>query len=1041
MDILCCCGHLRSKRKHQPEDEPNLGLPTLPPAARLPPPMPNSLALSPGSTAARSSLTNPLPGAAADASVQLAELIVEDSDDDHDDEPVQDSKSKSNSTFQTVKSRIRRHLSQDSLSRPSETAEQIARRAEVKRLLRKRIQEELRSETDVPPSTPPRHIPGQAILAVNGPRDTIEFTVDENKRDKELARLKTHHLANSAQHRYRLSNPFSKKSSDASVGKENHRLDGRAASLPDWANVESEASLRDCHLGVRERSSMPDIPKSPTLLPVQGSPLNDASSLTSWRLSLSEDKLDDFTPDKALPLSWHSANSAASYTMTDVRKPEPLSRQRSQSSPLTARDYNAANIFHSRQASLNSTIRNRIPASETLVRDESPVGLWLRTQNMQFRPSTTSQSPSEQGSEDQHDQHDHQVIHHQTKAEDAVTTTPTGTVRSRRQYTTKRTSATLLPGPAHRTNVVRAVMLPEAHSVLSSVQLPATVPPGDSPSRSFQVKPLPNPPRRGLSGLKLSSFKWNQSPNKSHNNLKLHPPASSGPRSSAQCLSLHKARQTTTEAGSETSSFVRREAELQAVEERFRDSHLRTEPRVPIESKFREIFDHDGDSNAINRNSFLSILHSNIQKRDRLAAIENLDGNGTDHITFVQGPSQKPDPRLRGPSSLKPPDHGHLQVPVASHGHSVARSSGTSHGSSRKSDESGRPRGFSSSKEGDETAQMWKRALRAGSKSRSSRGSALSDVLVAPTHPGVASEFKELPAAPQPSENRSVNISPPSGHSPTCDIRASQDDDATFQETLIRSNTILRGWAHQLERQEAEARQRSQSHGPVSSLPFQATKMPPASWARFSSHNREQRNAAAGEADNIKAKDFAVKEISATGDVNWTTDKLQDGVAPPRSVGRFFSDKFALTFKTRWSKLIPGLSAAPSRDRSMHGGRRSSIQSGGSLEYPELELLPSAGRYRELRALEREIDEMKGIKGNKRLSSDEFSIQHDRPSLTAKMAGALQQHVGGSDAELSKMSDTASFVEEKAHMVQLRSPDTPATQIQYPDVAHMKDRS
>lgn len=185
MDILCCCGHLRPKKKPQHGGEPKLPTP--------PPPVPPSLLASPGSTFARSSLTNPLPGAAADASVQLGELIVEDSDDDngdHDDVTARGSKSRSTSTLQAVKSRIRRHLSQDSLSRQSETEEQIARRAEVKRLLRKRIEEELRSEADIvlsEPYSPPRFVPGQGNLAVNvnGPRDTIEFTVDENKRGKE----------------------------------------------------------------------------------------------------------------------------------------------------------------------------------------------------------------------------------------------------------------------------------------------------------------------------------------------------------------------------------------------------------------------------------------------------------------------------------------------------------------------------------------------------------------------------------------------------------------------------------------------------------------------------------------------------------------------------------------------------------------------------------------------------------------------------------------------------------------------------------------
>lgn len=978
-------------------------------------------------------MTNPLPGAAADASVQLAELIVEDSDDDHDDDPAHKSKTKSTSTFQTVKSRIRRHLSQDSLSRQSESEEQIARRAEVKRLLRKRIQEELRSEADVPPSTPPRLVSGQGKLGVNGPRDTIEFAVDEVKRDKELARFKAYHLAQSKEHQCRLSNPF------FSNDKENRGLEGRAASLPDWVDAESNPSQSDSHHGLRERSSVPGIPKSPTILPVRGLSFNDAPSLISWRLSLSADKPDGtLTSHNNSSVTRRVANSLASCSMPDVKKSEPPNRQRSISSPLVTHNYDNANILHSRQASLNSTMRDRIPASETLVRDESPVGLWLRTQSMQFRPSTTSQSPSEHGSEDYHSLH---VTHHQTEAQDAFTATPTGTIRAYRQRCTERASAYLLPGPAHRINVVQAAMPPEAHTGLSSIQLSTTGPTTDSPTRTSHVKPLPNPPRKGLGGLRLPSLKWSQSSGKGHKSLKVNLPASSQPGSSSQSLPLSNARRTTTEAGSDTSSFVRREAELQAVEERFRDSHLRMEPLVPIESKFIEIFDHDGDPNADNRSSFFCRLHLNAQKRDKPVALENLDGNGTDHITLVQEPLQRTGPRPHGTSSLETPDHGHLQVPVVDRGTNRRNLGGTSLRTSRKSGESGRPRGFSCSKQGDETAQMWKRALRTESKSKSPRGSTSSDVILSPSHLGVVCDLKGVPTAPQPSGNESLNLSTPGIHSPTGERRPSRDNDAKLRENLIRSSKFLQSWAHQLESQESEARERTRSNGPASSPFVQATKMPLASWSRFPSYNHEQRNAAAGQADNIKSKDFAVKEISGAGEPNWTTDKPHDEFTLPKVVGRSFSDKFASTFKSRWSKLIPGRSGIPFRDGSMQGGRRSSIQTGGDLEYPELELLPSAGRYRELRALEREIDEMKGVKTKKRSSSDAFPTQPDRPRLTDKMAGAWQQPGAGSDAELSKTSDTTSFVEENASMMRMRSPDTPATQIQYPNVAHTKDVS
>lgn len=532
----------------------------------------------------------------------------------------------------------------------------------------------------------------------------------------------------------------------------------------------------------------------------------------------------------------------------------------------------------------------------------------------------------------------------------------------------------------------------------------------------------------------------NRSSHKAQTSPKLEDLVGSQPDTSTPTLSLSNARRTT-EAGSETSSFLRREAELQAVEERFRDSHLRIGPLVPIQSKFKEIFDHYGGPDTTNGTPFLFRLHSYVQAPHNSAAIENLDGNGTDHITFVQEPSLKPESRLHIGPGLEASKDEHLKVPILDHGHSRAKSSGTSFGSSKKSGESGRARGFSSSKDGDETAQIWKRALRAESKSRSPRDSTSCDLPLVTAHPGAVSESNEITTAPHPFSDDSLKLFTPGLQSPTCDRRRSRDDDATFRETLAKSSTVLQGWARQLERQELETRKRSPQDGSVSQAPIQATKIPPASWARFPSHNREQRNAAAGKADSVKSKDFAVKETSAAGDLQWTTDILQDDPTTLHATGRSFSDRLSLVIKTRWSKIITGRSGTPSRDRSMHGGRRSSIQTGGELEYPELELLPSAGRYRELRALEREIDELKGIKTKRRSSSDTFATQHDRIHLTDKMADAIQQHSAGSDAELSKTSDTASYIEEKASMVLLRSPDTPVTQIQYPNVAHTKDIS
>ncbi|KAJ0125259.1 hypothetical protein J7T55_006604 [Diaporthe amygdali] len=768
MAILCCCSQFRSRKRIQNEGYADLPVP--PPPAKLPPPVLHPSATSPGSTLARSSLTNPLPGAATDASVHLGELVVEESDDDDDEDPVQDSRNRSTSTLLAVKSRIRRHLSQDSLQRQSETEEQIAHRAEVKRLMRKRIQEELQSEADNIPSrssTPQRHVPGPATLPGNGPRDTIEFTVDENHKSRELAPITADHVM--------------------------------------------ETDEEEGHL--------------------HGSTFHDASSLASWRLSLSADKLADlFTPDKSLTLFRPLANTPATCSTADLREGASLVRPR--------------------------------------------IGFLLR--------SLCSPSP---------------------------------------------------------------------------------------------------PYRKGISGLKLPSFK---------------------------------------------------------LEERFRNSHLRKGSLNPVESKFREIFDHDGDPGPNNRISLLSKLHFNVPKRAKVAIIETLDGSISGHA--LAGMHASPPSELHNKTSMQASlDNEHLQVPVIVHRKSTAKATGIGqtpviiHGRSR------RLRGFSSSKDGDDAAELWKRAVRAESESRSPRGSTSSNVPAICLSPAI-SDHGKVPKAPQPSGAGSLSSSRSDVHSPLCKVHPDLSGEAAVREALRRSTTILEHWVHRIESQEREAQEQGKNCASVPFSHYKEMKMPPASWAKFPSYNREERNASAGGDDNIKSKDFAVRNISASGNIIWATDKMGNHPSSQKGIARTFSDKFSQTFKSRLSKLIPGRSRTPSRDRSIRGERRSSIQMAGDLEYPELEILSTAGGYRELRALEAEIHEMKGIVDTKTQSTqNDFAAPPLRPSLAEKMATAMQQHHGCSDPDLSQASDAASCVAEKASIVQIRSPETPTLQVRYPEATRAKE--
>lgn len=415
MVILCCCSRFLHKTKQQTGEDAShkdeaQGLPARPAPARLSPSTTNRMLTISQSTAAQSTLTNPLPGADADLSVQLAELVIEDSEDENgDDEAAYTHRNRSTSTLEAVKARIRLHLSQDSIPGPTETDEQIARRAEVKRLMRKRIQEELQGEnSSIPggpsalqPPAPPSAVPTNFLN--NGPRDTIEFTVAEVANEQELEIAKSAHLSDSTALGVRdISRTASERSSNLSSGKENRRLLHSPVSLH-YGNEEDSKEIWSGHQRhVRQRSSMPDFPVSPQLQPVHAASLHDTVSMKSWRLSLSAERLADlFTLEKTRS-SFRPVTSPADNCNTvnaDADNGNTVNADadnaKVRTSPPPLEEKTANDLYGSRVPPQADHPGRRLPKSNSLVRDESPVGLWLRAQSQHFHLSLASRFESE----------------------------------------------------------------------------------------------------------------------------------------------------------------------------------------------------------------------------------------------------------------------------------------------------------------------------------------------------------------------------------------------------------------------------------------------------------------------------------------------------------------------------------------------------------------------------------------------------------------------------------------------------------------------
>lgn len=400
MVMLCCCPRLLHKTKQPVEEdarskEESQGLPARPAPARLSPSVPNRLLTLSQSTAAQPTLTNPLPGADADYSIRLAELVIEDSEDENgDDEAAYTHRNRSTSTLEAVKARIRLHLSQDSIPGPTETDEQVARRAEVKRLMRKRIQEELQGEnisnhgdpSTLQPPVPPSIVPTGFLN--NGPRDTIEFAVEEVTNEQVVERATSAHLSNSASPGVQdISSAVSNRSSTCSSDKENRRLVRSPVSLHDGFENDSKASRSGHRRHVRQRISMPDFLVSPQLDHIRVASLHDTVCMESWRLSLSADRLADLITPEKTQSSFRPPFSPANNRDTINADADGRNVLTSPALP----DEETANDSYASQGPLQvAQPGRRLPKSSSLLRDESPVGLWLRAQGQQFQAATAS---------------------------------------------------------------------------------------------------------------------------------------------------------------------------------------------------------------------------------------------------------------------------------------------------------------------------------------------------------------------------------------------------------------------------------------------------------------------------------------------------------------------------------------------------------------------------------------------------------------------------------------------------------------------------
>nr|XP_036580983.1 uncharacterized protein CTRU02_08948 [Colletotrichum truncatum]KAF6789156.1 hypothetical protein CTRU02_08948 [Colletotrichum truncatum] len=155
---------------------------------------------------------------------------------------------------------------------------------------------------------------------------------------------------------------------------------------------------------------------------------------------------------------------------------------------------------------------------------------------------------------------------------------------------------------------------------------------------------------------------------------------------------------------------------------------------------------------------------------------------------------------------------------------------------------------------------------------------------------------------------------------------------------------------------------------------------PPASWAKWASHTRAERTAAAGPADNVIPKDFAAS-ATVSEKQTWVTDKTSvEQEMETQQTPQSLSKRLGKAVKAGLNKM------AQSKPKSKQPDQ---------LEYPELEILPTKEGYKDLKALEKSIEAMKVSQRAKMATNPALAIaemeKESKNSLGKALAVQIQE--------------------------------------------------
>ncbi|KAI0901295.1 hypothetical protein F4806DRAFT_485899 [Annulohypoxylon nitens] len=979
MSIFCCCRGRRALatcREPDREIQDILDFPIHPPRAKLSKSSfpAHDVELSSSNiavTKAPSLLHNSIPEATVDPTI----LEVDDSDDD---EPVRSMKNSSTGTLEAIKTRFIRPLSQKSESKRHSqqylgaSEEEIARRAELRRLMHKRIQEELKSEeeqeeADSKVMSPDESKPGSSAtvgLSGGGPRDNIEFSVsDMNEIRSKDASTDAAHLA-----------PLAKGVRT--------RISPRRSSYPGPPSRSHDNSIHESHGNLKGQGSLSHFPSSPQLDPVHLPSARASDSLCSWRLSYSAEQLanylgppNDSQPDEnSEPLKPPNEREGADEGDDDQKDKVAKSPSINQES--------MGNQELMDGAQQNEPTANHVEPPESPYIDnshyegscqDSPLNMWLRSQEMHSTSIISSRRTSGMISQMALDNCDPDGASSPQK--------PTKDVqKASHVLSTIATEALALPCSSNVDTQVSSFELPppwpkelrrpnDGHNSAPNDDVKSADHVRDASSSHYassRYTTRPNscqvtekesrlnliellggrkaiPPSTGFNRL-IHPSSTTDADKSDDSSYKTAPNAASAldismPENQQQ-LGLPTADRSSL-AVSDTASFKQREAELKSIEQRFAQVHTQRDTTAnPITSKFREEF-HEPRTSILRKNSIFGKFHLPRPKKAKhptkdIWRYSMYDVKHSDNLHQQELKGSTVDKQLM-PSSNAGQKHEGLVSTIRLRQQTIMLDEDTSGAEQHQGD--------------------------------SSRGRKSLEISQADQEP--------IPTVPSP-KIKSEQLKPPCRH----------EDDNSPQSDI--SNNVLREWVNLMNDQgiehQSEPKEELQNRSP------KRLRTPPASWAKWPSHTRHERTGPAGKDDNVISRDFAIRVGSNSSDITWSTDKPEETSKRYLTPGsRSLSAQLGKAVKEGLVKVVQRNSSETSR-----GHRKPD----GHLEYPELEILPMHGGYEELQALEQQIGTMKrkSVPAERQLAR--LSSDNMRPPLSVRLAEEvhMMQHKASRDS-------------------------------------------